>query len=79
LDLVAVFTGGNYNSDLSAQPVEMLIKHIIPAVLPPAPAILAAKISSHEFKKYAGQYYFQTKRICIPGNCGYLFAFKQQR
>jgi CubicO group peptidase (beta-lactamase class C family) len=65
LDLIAVFTGGNYNSDLSVQPVEMLIKYILPAVLPPAPAMLAAKISSNEFKKYAGQYYVQRMNLTL--------------
>ena len=33
LDLVTVFTGGNYNSSLSAQPVEMLIRYILPAMM----------------------------------------------
>lgn len=32
-EIVAVFTGGNYNSPLEAQPVEMLIQYIIPAVM----------------------------------------------
>jgi CubicO group peptidase (beta-lactamase class C family) len=33
VDLVAVFTGGNYNNSLSAQPIEMLIKFILPAMI----------------------------------------------
>jgi CubicO group peptidase (beta-lactamase class C family) len=33
LDLVAVFTGGNYNNSLSAQPVAMLIRYILPAMM----------------------------------------------
>ncbi|MDM8537783.1 serine hydrolase, partial [Desulfobacterales bacterium HSG17] len=32
-NIIVVFTGGNYNSPLEAQPVEMLIKYIIPAVM----------------------------------------------
>lgn len=35
LDIVAVFTGGNYNSMLELQFMGMLINYIIPAVLPP--------------------------------------------
>ena len=66
LNLVAVFTGGNYNSDLSAQPVDMLIKYIIPAALPPARSITAAKINSNILKKYVGQYYF--KRMNLTAN-----------
>ena len=65
LKLVAVFTGGNYNNDLSAQPVEMLINYIIPAMLPPAPPILPAKISSNEFKKYVGQYYSKRMNLTL--------------
>ena len=37
LDLVAVFTGGNYNSMLEIQFMGMLINHILPAMLPPGP------------------------------------------
>jgi len=33
LDLVAVFTGGNYNSPLGEQPVEILTKYILPAMM----------------------------------------------
>jgi len=33
LNLVAVFTGGNYNSRLGEQPVEMLTKYILPAMM----------------------------------------------
>ena len=36
-ELVAVFTGGNYNSDLSSQPDQMLINYILPAMIPPSP------------------------------------------
>ena len=32
-DIVVVFTGGNYNSNSDAQPVEMLIKYILPAMM----------------------------------------------
>jgi CubicO group peptidase (beta-lactamase class C family) len=37
VDLVAVFTGGNYNSMLELQFMGMLINHILPAMLPPKP------------------------------------------
>ena len=37
VDLVAVFTGGNYNSILEIQFMGMLINHILPAMLPPGP------------------------------------------
>jgi len=33
LDSVVVFTGGNYNNRLSAQPVEMLIRYILPSMM----------------------------------------------
>ncbi len=36
-DLVAVFTGGNYNSKLSSQPDQMLINYILPAMIPSLP------------------------------------------
>ena len=35
--LVAVFTGGNYNSKLSSQPDQMLINYILPAMIPQSP------------------------------------------
>jgi len=37
VDLVAVLTGGNYNSILEIQFMGMLINHIIPAILPSGP------------------------------------------
>jgi len=37
LDLVAVFTAGNYNSLLEFQFMGLLINHILPAILPPSP------------------------------------------
>ncbi|MCB0535572.1 MAG: hypothetical protein KDD14_25430, partial [Saprospiraceae bacterium] len=32
LQLLAVFTGGNYNAPLAKQPLEMLERYILPAV-----------------------------------------------
>ena len=66
LDLIAVFTGGNYNSDLGAQPVQMLTKYILPAVLPPAAPMKAADIGSDILKKYVGNYYL--KRMNLTAN-----------
>jgi len=63
LKLVAVFTGGNYNSDFSAQPADMLIKYIIPAVLRPAPNIKAAEMDPNILKKYVGSYYFDRMKL----------------
>ena len=37
IDLVAVFTAGNYNSLLEFQFMGLLINHILPAILPPGP------------------------------------------
>jgi CubicO group peptidase (beta-lactamase class C family) len=65
LNMVAVFTGGNYNSDLSAQSVDMLIKYILPAVLSPPPAMRAAEINSKILKKYVGQYYLKRMNLTL--------------
>jgi CubicO group peptidase (beta-lactamase class C family) len=35
--LVAVFTGGNYDSPLGGQPLQMLVRYILPAFLHPSP------------------------------------------
>ncbi|MBN2178131.1 MAG: serine hydrolase [Deltaproteobacteria bacterium] len=60
LDLVAVFTGGNYNSILELQTLGMLINYIIPAMLPPIlpreiikldPAILDSCVGDYQLRQ----------------------------
>ncbi|MBW1821091.1 MAG: serine hydrolase, partial [Deltaproteobacteria bacterium] len=59
LDLVVVFTGGNYNSLLEAQVFGMLINHIIPAVLPSPPRKFI-KLDDMVLEGYVGKYKTKT-------------------
>ena len=54
-DLVAVFTGGNYNSKLSSQPDQMLINYILPAMIPPSPMRFVDP-KQHFLTKCSGHY-----------------------
>jgi CubicO group peptidase (beta-lactamase class C family) len=65
LDLVAVFTGGNYNSILELQPLGMLINYIIPAVLPPIPPRQITKVDPAILDSYIGEYQLQQGDIRV--------------
>jgi CubicO group peptidase (beta-lactamase class C family) len=56
LDLVAVFTGGNYNSILEVQPLAMLTNYIIPALLPSIPFRRTNNIDPLILDSYVGVY-----------------------
>jgi CubicO group peptidase (beta-lactamase class C family) len=55
-ELVAVFTGGNYNSKLSSQPDQMLINYILPAMMPSSPPMRFVDPEQHILKQCSGQY-----------------------
>ena len=65
LDLVAVFTGGNYNSILEVQPLGMLINYIIPAMLPPILPRQIAKLDPNILDSYVGEYQLQQGHIQV--------------
>lgn len=56
LNLVAVFTGGNYNSILEVQPFGMLVNYIIPAFLPPMAPRQTAAVVQTNLDAYTGEY-----------------------
>jgi len=56
LDIVAVFTGGNYNSMLELQFMGMLINYIIPSMLPPTPEITFINLGRQVMDTLAGSY-----------------------
>ena len=65
LDLVAVFTGGNYNNPLSVQPMGMLINYIIPAMLPPGPPRKTIKLDPKVVDAYGAVYKFRQHIVTI--------------
>jgi CubicO group peptidase (beta-lactamase class C family) len=68
LDLVAVFTGGNFNSILEVQPFGMLINHIIPALLPPMPPRQTIELDPTGLDAYIGEYQSARGRIRLSVN-----------
>jgi len=62
-DLVAVFTGGNYDGILEVQPLGMLINYIIPAMLPPFPPRQITKLNPMALDSYIGEYQLQLGHI----------------
>jgi len=56
VDLVAVFTAGNYNSILELQFMGMLINHILPAMLPPGPRKTFVPPDKQSIAALAGHY-----------------------
>jgi hypothetical protein len=65
LDLVAVFTGGNYDSIFEVQPLGMLINYIIPAMLPPIPPRRMTTLDPKILDSYVGEYQLQQGDIRI--------------
>lgn len=65
LDLVAVFTGGNYNSILELQTLGMLINYIIPAMLPPMPPRQITQLDPAILDSYVGEYQLQQGDIRV--------------
>lgn len=65
IDMVAVFTGGNYNDSLGKQPFDILTEFILPAVLPDPPPETDLEIDPQWFKKLAGKYVFQELNLDI--------------
>lgn len=65
LDLVAVFTGGNYNNPLGGQPIGMLINYIIPAMLPPGPPRKTIKLDPKVVDAYRGVYKFRQHILTV--------------
>jgi len=59
LDLVAVFTGGNYNSILELQTLGMLVNYIIPAILPPMPPRQITELDPAILDSCVGEYKLQ--------------------
>jgi hypothetical protein len=56
LDLVAVFTGGNYNSILEFQFMGILINYILPAMLPPIPEKTFISLGKQALTALSGRY-----------------------
>ncbi len=65
LDLVAVFTGGNYNSILEIQPLGMLINYIIPAMMLPISPRQITKLDPEILDSCVGEYQLQSGHIRI--------------
>lgn len=55
LDMVAVFTGGNYSNILEVQVFGMLINYLIPAILPSPPKKII-KLDDYLIDSYIGEY-----------------------
>jgi len=53
--MVVVFTGGNYNSELANQPFEMLTHYILPAFFKPAP-LKTGSLDQEEMERLTGTY-----------------------
>lgn len=64
-DLVAVFTGGNYNSKLSSQPDQMLINYILPAILPSSPPMRFIAPEQHFLDQFSGQYLHEPSKTKV--------------
>ena len=64
-DLVAVFTGGNYNSKLGSQPDQMLINYILPAMIPATPTMRFIDHEQNFLKQYIGKYVHVQSRTNI--------------
>jgi CubicO group peptidase (beta-lactamase class C family) len=55
-NMVVVFTGGNYDSNLASQPFDMLTRYIVPAFLKPEP-LDTVVLSQQEMERLTGTYY----------------------
>jgi CubicO group peptidase (beta-lactamase class C family) len=64
-ELVAVFTGGNYGSDLSSQPDQMLINYILPAMIPASPNMKFIDSEQNIFNQIIGQYRHEQSRMSV--------------
>jgi CubicO group peptidase (beta-lactamase class C family) len=53
--MVAVFTGGNYNSTLASQPFELLVDYILPAFFDRS-SLEVASLTSEEIQRLVGTY-----------------------
>jgi hypothetical protein len=56
LDLVAVFTGGSYNTIYEFQFMGLLVSHILPAILPPGPKKTFVAPDNQMIKALSGGY-----------------------
>ncbi|MCK5097136.1 MAG: serine hydrolase, partial [Desulfobacteraceae bacterium] len=65
LNLVAVFTGGNYSTPLEIQPLGMLINYIIPSMLPPIEPRQTIKTDSKVLDSCIGEYQQQSGHMSI--------------
>ena len=65
LDLVAVFTGGNYNSIVELQTLGMLTNYIIPAILPPSKPRESISLDPAILDSYVGEYQLQQGHIRV--------------
>lgn len=63
--MVAVFTGGNYNSILEIQPLGMLINYIIPAMMPPISPRQITKFDPEILDSCVGEYQLQSGHIRV--------------
>ena len=60
LDLVTTFTSKNMDNPNGELPPQILmVNHIIPAMLPPAPPRRTVKLDSEILEKYVGEYEYQ--------------------
>jgi CubicO group peptidase (beta-lactamase class C family) len=63
LELVAIFTGGNYGSDLSSQPDQMLINYILPAMIPASQKVKFVDLEQNSLNQFIGQYSNKESRM----------------
>jgi CubicO group peptidase (beta-lactamase class C family) len=64
-ELVAVFTGGNYGSNLSSQPDQMLINYILPAMIPSSPTMKFIDLEQNILNQFIGQYIQKESRMNV--------------
>jgi CubicO group peptidase (beta-lactamase class C family) len=65
LNLVAVFTGGNYSNILEIQPLGMMINYIIPSILPPVTAPHTIKLDPEIMDSCTGEYKQKSGNLLI--------------
>jgi CubicO group peptidase (beta-lactamase class C family) len=73
-DMVAVFTGSNFNSVLAFQFAGMLIDYIIPAMMPPAKQTLFLSPDIEMLQKLPGTYRFGKFPLTITRKSNRLYA-----
>lgn len=63
LNLIAVFTGGNFGEKIAMQTHGMMTTYIVPAVLPPADPRQPTGLDHRMIQKYLGEYIFKNDTV----------------